>query len=177
MYFLIFLYLCLSQSIYLYYRQRVWRERERERERERDIPEMMLIDYMSRKEGGGDLTSIEDSVDPSHNGSKTTKKSGGGRLIIATRNNIGSTTINRTVIIRRNRKKEVYGRFKRLISDIMINLIKARIDKTQQNTRLRLCGDRDEKINPIRECSNLANNNYETKNKCVGKVFHSELCK
>ena len=29
------------------------------------------------------------------------------------------------------------------------NHIKARIDKTQQNSRCRLCGDRDEKINLI----------------------------
>ena len=38
-----------------------------------------------------------------------------------------------------------------------INYVKARIDKMQQNSRYRLCGDRDETINHIiSECSKLA---------------------
>ena len=41
--------------------------------------------------------------------------------------------------------------------------IKARIDKTQQNSKCRLCGDREETINPIvRECSKLAQKEYKT---------------
>ena len=40
---------------------------------------------------------------------------------------------------------------------IRTNLSKARIDKTQQNSKCRLCGDRDETINHIiSECSKLA---------------------
>ena len=40
---------------------------------------------------------------------------------------------------------------------IRTNHIKARIDKTQQNSKCRQCGDRDETINHIiRECSKLA---------------------
>ena len=42
-------------------------------------------------------------------------------------------------------------------SAIRTNHIKARIDKTQQNSKCRLCGDRDETINHIKsECSKLA---------------------
>ena len=42
-------------------------------------------------------------------------------------------------------------------SAIRTNHIKARIDKTQQNSKYRLCGDRDETINHIiSECSKLA---------------------
>ena len=83
-------------------------------------------------------------------------------------------------------KKQLYGRFKRLISDIShketwmwlrngnlkretesllitaqnnairTNHLKARIDKTQQNSKYRLCCDRDETINRIiSECSKL----------------------
>ena len=82
--------------------------------------------------------------------------------------------------------KQLYGRFKRLINNIShdktwtwlrkgnfkretesllisaqdntvrTNHIKARIDKTQQNSKCRLCGDRDETINHIiSECSKL----------------------
>ena len=83
--------------------------------------------------------------------------------------------------------KQLYGRFKRLINSIShdktwtwlrkgnfktekeslliaaqdntirTNHFKARIDKSQQNSKCRLCGDRDETINHIiSECSKLA---------------------
>ena len=55
---------------------------------------------------------------------------------------------------------------------IRSNHIKAKIDKTQQNSRCRLCGKRDEIINVIlSECSKLAQKDK------VGKVIHLELCK
>ena len=55
--------------------------------------------------------------------------------------------------------------------------IKARIDKTQQNSKSRLCGDRDEAINHvINECSKLAQE-YKTMHDWVGKVIHGEMCK
>ena len=84
-------------------------------------------------------------------------------------------------------EKQLYGRFKQLIKTIShdktwtwlrkgnlkgetesllkaaqnnairTNYIKARIDKMQQNSKCRLCGERDETINPIiSECSKLA---------------------
>ena len=87
--------------------------------------------------------------------------------------------------------KQLYGRLKRLINNIphdktwtwlrtgnfkreteylqivaqdnaiRTNHIKARIDKTQQNSKCRLCGDRDETINHIiSECSKLAQREY-----------------
>ena len=47
---------------------------------------------------------------------------------------------------------------------IKINHIKARIDKTQQNSKCRLCGDRDETINHIKsQCSKLALKEYKTR--------------
>ena len=99
--------------------------------------------------------------------------------------------------------KQLYGRFKRLINNIShdktwtwqrkgnfkreteslliaaqddavrANHIKARIDKTQQSSKCRLCGDRDETINHIiNECSKLAQ-----RHDWVGKVIHWEMCK
>ena len=84
-------------------------------------------------------------------------------------------------------EKQLYGRFKRLINNISLqktwnwlrkgnlkreteslliaaqdktiwtNHIKERIDKTQQNSKCRLCGDRNETINHIiSECCKLA---------------------
>ena len=56
-------------------------------------------------------------------------------------------------------------------SAIRTNHIKARIDKTQQNRRCRLCGDRDETIKAmISECSKLAQKEYKTRHDWVGKV-------
>ena len=55
--------------------------------------------------------------------------------------------------------------------------IKARIDKTQ-NSKCRLCGDRDETINRIiNECSKLAQKEYKARHDWVGKVIHREMCK
>ena len=61
---------------------------------------------------------------------------------------------------------------------IKTNHIKARIDKTQQNSKCRLCGDRDETINHIiSECSKLAQKDNKTRHDWVGKVIHWEMCK
>ena len=77
------------------------------------------------------------------------------------------------------------GNFKREIESLLIaaqnnairtNHIKSRIDKTQQNSKCRLCGDRDETINHIiSECSKLAQE-YKTRHDWVGKVIHWEMC-
>ena len=74
------------------------------------------------------------------------------------------------------------GNFKRETESLLIaaqdnairtNHIKARIDKTQQNSKHRLCGDRDETINhKISECSKLAQREYKARHDWVGKVVH-----
>ena len=111
---------------------------------------------------------------------------------------------NRMTITRKQKweGKRLYGRFKRLINNIShdktwtwlrkgnfkretaqdnairTNHIKARIDKTQQNSKCRLCGDRDETINNIiSECSKLAQREYKARHDWVGKVIHWEMCK
>ena len=104
--------------------------------------------------------------------------------------------ITRMTIIKKQKweGKQLYGRFKRLITNISFdktwtwlrkwnfkreteslqiaaqnnavrtNHIKARIDKTQQNRKCRICGDRDKTINHIiTECSKLAQNEYKTR--------------
>ena len=56
---------------------------------------------------------------------------------------------------------------------IRINNIKAGIVKTQQNSKCRLCGDRDEMINRIiSEYSKLPQKVYKTRHDCVGKEIH-----
>ena len=65
-----------------------------------------------------------------------------------------------------------------LNSAIRSNHTKARIDKTQQNNKYRLCGDRDETINHIiSESSKLAQKEYEARHDRVGKVIHWDMCK
>ena len=146
--------------------------------------------YVSRTERERGLTSIEDSVDASIEPLKDYIQKRGGRLITATRNNTNRTTINK----KKGKKTQLGGRFKRLISDISHkktwlwlrkgNLkrdteflltaaqnnaiktyyIKARIDKTQLNSRCRLRGDRDETINHIiSECRKLVQKEYKTR--------------
>ena len=61
---------------------------------------------------------------------------------------------------------------------IRTNDIKARVDKTQQNSRCRLCDDRDETINHIlSECGKLAQKENKTRHDWAGKVIHKELSK
>ena len=63
-------------------------------------------------------------------------------------------------------------------SAIRTHHIKARIDKTQENSKCRLYGDRDETINHIiSECSKLAQKEYKARHDWVGKVIHREICK
>ena len=63
-------------------------------------------------------------------------------------------------------------------SAIRTNHIKVRIDKTQQNSKCRLCGDRDEIINHIiNKCNKLAQKEYKARHDWVGKVFYWEMCK
>ena len=63
-------------------------------------------------------------------------------------------------------------------SAIRTNHIEAREDKTQQNSKCRLCSDRDEIINHIiSECSKLAQKGYKARHDWVGKVIHWEICK
>ena len=105
-------------------------------------------------------------------------------------------------------EKQLYGRFKRLINNIShkkvwtrlrngnfkteteslliatqnnairTNHIKMRIDKTKQNSKYRLCSDKDETINHvISECSKLAQKEYKTTHDWVGRVILWEMCK
>ena len=74
------------------------------------------------------------------------------------------------------------GNFKRQTVSFLIatqnnavrtNYIKARIDKAQQKSKCRLCGDREETINHIiNECSKLAQKEYKTRHDWDGKVIH-----
>ena len=56
---------------------------------------------------------------------------------------------------------------------ISTHYIKTRIDKRQQNSKRRLCGERDETIcYIISECSKLAQKEYKTRLDRVGKLIH-----
>ena len=106
------------------------------------------------------------------------------------------------------KRKQLYGRFKRQMNNISqdktwiwlrkgnfkreteslliaaqnsairTNHIKATIYEMQQNSKCRLCTDRDETINHIiSECSKLEQEEYKARNDWVGKVIHWEICK
>ena len=61
---------------------------------------------------------------------------------------------------------------------IITHQIKARIDKTQQNRKCTLCGDRDKtSTHIISECSKLAPKEYKNRHDWLGKVIHWEMCK
>ena len=58
------------------------------------------------------------------------------------------------------------------------NYVKAKIDTTQQNSKCRLCDDRNRIIHHIiSEGSKLALKEYKTRQNRVEKVIHWEFCK
>ena len=165
--------------------------------------------YVSRKQGGRGLASIEDTVDASiHRLEDYIEKYERG-LITTIRIDTDNTINERMTTTRKQKweEKQLYGRFKRLINishqktwtwlrkgnlmreteslliaaqdnAIRTNHIKVRIDKTQQNSKCRLCGDRDETINHIiSECKKLAQKEYKARHDWVGKVIHWEMCR
>ena len=76
--------------------------------------------YVSRKEGGRGLASIEDSVDASIKRLKDYIQKHERGLITATRNETENTMNNRMTITRKQKweGKQLYGHFKRLMSNI-----------------------------------------------------------
>ena len=75
---------------------------------------------MPRKDGGRELASIEDSVNASIKRLEDYIRKSGGRLISATRNSTDNTWTNKPKINRKQKweEKQLYGRFKRRISNI-----------------------------------------------------------
>ena len=75
-------------------------------------------------------------------------------------------------------REKAYLLIAALNNAIRTNHIKMRIDNTQQNSKCRLCDDRDETINPIiSEYSKLAQKDYKTRHDLVGKVIHWKMSK
>ena len=59
---------------------------------------------------------------------------------------------------------------------IRTNYMKGKMDKSQQNSKCRKCGDRYETINHISLGSRFAQKEYKTRHDWVRKVIHWELC-
>ena len=166
--------------------------------------------YVSRKQAGRGLASIEDTVDASIQQLENYIEKHERGLITTIRTDTDNTINERMTTTRKQEweGKQLYGRFKRLINNIShqttwtclrkgnlkreteslliaaqdnairTNQIKARIDKTQQNSKCRLCSDRDETINHIiSEFSKLAQKEYKARHGWVGKVIHWEMCR
>ena len=159
--------------------------------------------YVSRKERGRGLASIEDSVHASIQRLADYIEKHEEGLITAIRNDTDNMMSNRMTITRKQKweEKQLYGRFKRLINSVSheksrtwlrkgnfernristnsstkqchkTNDIKARINKTQQNNKCRLCDNKDETTNHIiRECSKLTQKEYKTRHDWVGKMI------
>ena len=142
-----------------------------------------IEDYIQKHEGGLVTATRNDTDNTMHNRMKITRKQKwegkqlNGRFK-RLKNNI--SYMKTWTWLRK-------GNFKRETESLLIaaqnnavrtNYIKARMDKTQQNSKCRLCGDRDETINHIiRKCSKLAQKEYKTRHDWVGKVIHWEMCK
>ena len=76
--------------------------------------------YVSRREGGRRLATMEDSADTSIQRLEVNREKCGGRLLTATRKNTSDTRTSRTTMTKKQKReeKQLYGRFKLLTSDI-----------------------------------------------------------
>ena len=165
--------------------------------------------YVSKKEGGRGLATIEDTIGASIQQLEDYIEKHERRLITAIRNDTDNTIDERMTTRKQKWEgKQLYGCFKHLVNNIShqktwtwlrkgnlkreteslliaaldnaikTNHIKARIDKIQQNSKCRLCGDRDKTINHIiSECSKLAQKEYKARHDWVGKMIHREMCR
>ena len=60
---------------------------------------------------------------------------------------------------------------------IRTNLIKGKIDKSQEQTKCSMCSRADEKINHIvGECLKLAQKEYKRRHDWIGRGTHWEIC-
>ena len=160
------------------------------------IPETTWADYMyQEKRKEKDLPASKTAVSTSIQRLEDYIEKHERGLITAIRNNTDNTIDNRMTKTRKQKweGKQLHGRFKRRINNkreteslqmvaqnraIRTNHIKVRIDKTQQNSKCRLCGDWDESINHIiSECSKLVQKEYKARHDWVGKVIYWEMCK
>ena len=154
------------------------------------------------------LASIEDCVDASIQGLKEYIKKNKERLITVANNSIGNIIPNRKTRKQKWEEKQLVGYFKWKTNYISpkkiqtwlrkgnlkretesllipaqnntkrINYIKEKIDQTQQNSKCRLYGNKDEIINHnVSEWNKQAQKEYKTRHDWAGKVIHWELCK
>ena len=61
---------------------------------------------------------------------------------------------------------------------IRTNVIKARIDRTQEESKCRMCGRADETINHLlSECSKMAQKECKRRHDWMGERIHWDVCK
>ena len=61
---------------------------------------------------------------------------------------------------------------------VRTNLVKAKIDKTQEDSTCRMCGKADESINHLlSECSKMAQKEYKRRHDWIGRKIHWEVCR
>ena len=122
-----------------------------------------LEDYIEKHERGL-ITTIKNDRDNTINGRMTTtrkQKWEGKQLYGRFKRLINNITHQKTWTWLRkgNLKKETESLRVAAQNNVITNHIEARIDKTQQNNKWRLCSDRDE----ISQCSKLAQKEYKAR--------------
>ena len=61
---------------------------------------------------------------------------------------------------------------------IRTNHTKAKIDKTQENSKCRMCGKAEERVNHVlSECSKLAQKEYKRRHDWFGTKIQWEICR
>ena len=170
--------------------------------------------YLSRKEGGRGLISIEDCVDIAELSLKEYVMRSKEKIISAARGNVTKEVESAKAYKKRRREeretsvweKELHGQHFRQTKEVgakeswtwlqrgelkketegMImaaqsqslrtNAIKARIDKSREDAKCRMCNEKEETIHHIVSgCSNLAQKEYKRRHDCVARALHWDI--
>ena len=142
-----------------------------------------LEDYIGKNERGL-ITAMRNGTDNTINEKMTTtrKQKGEGNQLYGRFKRLINNTSHQntwTWLRKENLKRETESLLIAAQDNAMrTNHIKARIDETQQNSKCKLCGDKDKMINHIvSECSKLAQKEYKARNDFVGKLIHWQMCR
>ena len=164
--------------------------------------------YLSRSEGGRGLIGVQDTVETAILGLKNYARNSKERLLIATRTIEEDEDRETPNEYKKRTQKQLYGQFikqtmgkasedrwgwlrkgcfKRTTEALIMaaqeqairtNNIKAKIDKTQENSKCRMCGKAEESGNHVlSECSKLAQKEYKRRHDWFGTKIHWEICR
>ena len=137
--------------------------------------------YLPRKNGGRGLVAIEDCVEIAILGLRNYVQDSKEMILSSARCEARqrATKIDFKKQRREERQAELGGKaLHGQTQSLRTNTIKANIDKTQEDSKCRMCKQKEQTVSHIvSECPKLAQREYKRRHDCVAKALHWDLCR